>query len=97
MLDSDDLMTRDYIARHIQTFEQFPQADLVYCDDCLIDEQDRPVRLIRRPEYSSSAAFISDMFRNGFPPVHFKNCIRKSVFEKSGFTTSAWPSLRTTI
>jgi len=84
MLDSDDMMTPDYIARHLQGFEQHPQADMVYCDDLLIDEQDKPIRVITRPEYSDPKAFISDMFRCGFPVVHFKTCIRRSVFDKIG-------------
>ena len=84
MLDSDDMMTPDYIAGHLQAFELFPQADMVYCDDCLIDDQDKPIRVIKRPEYSNSSEFISDMFRSGFPPVHFKTCIRRSVFDTIG-------------
>jgi len=84
MLDSDDMMTPDYIARHLQGFEQHPEADMVYCDDCLIDDQDKPIRVINRPEYSDPKAFISDLFRCGFPVVHFKTCIRRSVFDKIG-------------
>jgi glycosyltransferase involved in cell wall biosynthesis len=84
MLDSDDMMTPDYIARHLQGFEQHPEADMVYCDDCLIDDRDRPIRVINRPEYSGQKALISDLFRCGFPVVHFKTCIRRSVFDKIG-------------
>lgn len=85
MLDSDDMMMPDYIARHLKEFERHPDMDMVYCDDLLIDEQDKPVRVIKRPEYSDSNTFISDMFRCGFPVVHFKTCIRKNVFDKLGF------------
>ena len=84
MLDSDDMMTPDYIARHLQGFEQHPEADMVYCDDLLIDEHDKPIRVISRPEYANNTAFISDMFRCGFPVVHFKTCIRRTVFDKIG-------------
>jgi glycosyltransferase involved in cell wall biosynthesis len=84
MLDSDDMMTPDYIASHLQGFEQHPEADMVYCDDLLIDEQDKPIRIINRPEYSNPDGIISDMFRCGFPVVHFKTCIRRSVFDKLG-------------
>jgi len=84
MLDSDDMMTPDYIASHLQGFEQHPEADMVYCDDLLIDEQDKPIRVINRPEYSNPDGIISDMFRCGFPVVHFKTCIKRSVFDKLG-------------
>ena len=84
MLDSDDMMTPDFIARHLQVFEQHPEADMVYCDDCLIDEEDKPIRVMNRPEYSDQKALISDLFRCGFPVVPFRTCIRKSVFDKIG-------------
>jgi len=84
MLDSDDMMTPDYIASHLQGFAQHPEADMVYCDDLLIDEQDKPIRVINRPEYSNPDGIISDMFRCGFPVVHFKTCIKRSVFDKLG-------------
>jgi glycosyltransferase involved in cell wall biosynthesis/ADP-heptose:LPS heptosyltransferase/tetratricopeptide (TPR) repeat protein/ubiquinone/menaquinone biosynthesis C-methylase UbiE len=84
MLDSDDMMTPDYIASHLQGFEQHPETDMVYCDDLLIDEQDKPIRVINRPEYANTDGIISDMFRCGFPVVHFKTCIKRSVFDKLG-------------
>jgi GT2 family glycosyltransferase len=83
-LDSDDMMTPDFIARHLQMFEQHPEADLVYCDDYLIDEKDKPIRIINRPEYSNQNKLISDLFHCGFPVVPFRTCIRKSVFDKIG-------------
>ena len=84
MLDSDDMMMPDYIASHLQGFEQHPEADMIYCDDLLIDEKDKPIRVINRPEYENPDGIIPDMFRCGFPVVHFKTCIRKSVFDKLG-------------
>jgi hypothetical protein len=84
MLDSDDMMTPDYIARHLQVFEQHPEADLVYCDDLLIGEDDKPIRIMNRPEYPDPKAFLSYLFRCGWAIVPFKNCIRRSVFDKIG-------------
>jgi glycosyltransferase involved in cell wall biosynthesis/ADP-heptose:LPS heptosyltransferase/SAM-dependent methyltransferase len=84
MLDSDDMMMPGFIARHLAAFEQHPEVDLVYCDDCLINEQDDCIRIINRPEYPDQNAFISDLFRCGFPIVPFRTCIRKSVFDKIG-------------
>ncbi|GAJ17799.1 unnamed protein product, partial [marine sediment metagenome] len=45
-LDCDDMMTPDFIAKHLQEFKKHPDADLVYCDDCLIDESSKPIRVI---------------------------------------------------
>jgi len=84
-LDADDMMTPDFIARHLLEFEKCPQADLVYCDDRLIDEDDRTIRVIKRLEYSDRKSLIRDLFRCGFPVVPFRTCIRKSVFDKIGF------------
>ncbi len=83
-LDSDDMMTPDFLARHLQAFERNPEADLVYCDDYLIDEKDKPIRVIDRPEYPDSRKLVSDLFRCGFPIVPFRTCVRKSVFDKIG-------------
>jgi glycosyltransferase involved in cell wall biosynthesis len=84
-LDADDKMTPDFIARHIRQFEKHPEADLVYCDDILIDQNDKPIRIIKRPEYTDRKLLIRDMFRCGYPIVPFRTCIRKSVFGKIGF------------
>jgi glycosyltransferase involved in cell wall biosynthesis len=84
ILDSDDMMMPDFIARHLQIFEQHPEVDMVYCDDCCIDEEDRPISKMNKPEYSDQNALISDLFRWGWAIVPFRTCIRKSVFDKIG-------------
>jgi glycosyltransferase involved in cell wall biosynthesis/ADP-heptose:LPS heptosyltransferase len=84
-LDADDMMSPDFIAQHLQQFEKYPDADLVYCDDCLIDEKDKPIRVIKRPEYDDSGAMIRDLFAAGFPVVPFRTCIKRSVFDRIGF------------
>jgi glycosyltransferase involved in cell wall biosynthesis len=84
-LDADDKMTPDFIARHVRQFENNPEADLVYCDDYLIDQNDKPIRIITRPQYADRKLLIRDMFRCGYPIVPFRTCIRKSVFDKIGF------------
>jgi glycosyltransferase involved in cell wall biosynthesis len=83
-LDSDDMITPDFITKHLREFEKEPQADLVYCDDCLIDPAGKTIRVIDRPEYSDRKLLIRDLFHNGFPVVPFRTCIRKEVFEKIG-------------
>ncbi|MBN2590858.1 MAG: glycosyltransferase [Sedimentisphaerales bacterium] len=84
-LDTDDMMMPDFISRHLQEFEQYPDTDLVYCDDYLIDENAKPIRVIKRPEYSNRNLLIRDLFKNGFPVVPFRTCIKRSVFDKIGF------------
>ena len=84
-LDADDMMTPDFIAKHLQEFEMYPEADLVYCDDCLIDENSKPIRVIKRPDYTNRKTLIRDLFHCGFPVVPFRTCIRRSVFDKIGF------------
>ncbi len=84
-LDCDDMMTPDFISKHIKQFTEHPEADLVYCDDYLIDENAKPIRIIERPEYSERNILIRDLFRNGFPIVPFRTCIKRSVFDKIGF------------
>jgi glycosyltransferase involved in cell wall biosynthesis len=84
-LDSDDMMTADFIAAHLAEFEKHPDVDLVYCDDCLIEENSNPIRVIERPEYTDRRLLIRDLFHSGFPVVPFRTCIRRSVFDKIGF------------
>jgi len=84
-LDCDDMMMPDFIAKHLQEFEKHPDVDLVYCDDCLIDENSKPIRVIERPEYTDRKLLIRDLFRCGFPVVPFRTCIRRNVFDKIGF------------
>jgi glycosyltransferase involved in cell wall biosynthesis/phenylacetate-coenzyme A ligase PaaK-like adenylate-forming protein/MoaA/NifB/PqqE/SkfB family radical SAM enzyme len=83
-LDSDDMMTPDFLRRHIEEFEKNPQIALVYCDDCLIDHQGKITRIVKRPEYKEQKYLLRDIFRNGYPVVPFRTCIKKSVFEKIG-------------
>jgi glycosyltransferase involved in cell wall biosynthesis/ADP-heptose:LPS heptosyltransferase len=85
ILDSDDMLTPDCIARHLQVFEQHPEADMVYCDDCNIDQEDKPISITNKPEYSDQNTLISDLFRWGWAILPFRTCIRKSVFDKIGF------------
>ena len=83
-LDADDMMTPDFISSHLKEFEKFPDADLIYCDDYLIDISGKPTRIIERPEYTDRKHLIRDLFHCGFPVVPFRTCIRKSVFDKIG-------------
>lgn len=83
-LDADDMMTPDFITMHIQEFDKHPEADLVYCDDCLIDVDGRQIKVIEYPEYTDRKTLIRDLFRSGYTIVPFRTCIRKNVFDKIG-------------
>ncbi|MEE8149752.1 MAG: glycosyltransferase, partial [candidate division Zixibacteria bacterium] len=84
-LDTDDMMTPDFIAKHLHEFKKHPEADLIYCDDYLIEQDGKPIRVIKRPEYTNRKFLIRDLFRCGFPIVPFRTCIRKTVFDRIGF------------
>ncbi len=91
ILDSDDMITEDFITKHIHEFEKNPQADLVYCDDCLVDENGKTIKVIEYPEYPDRKSLIRDLFRSGYPIVSFRTCIRKSVFDKLGLFDESLP------
>ncbi len=83
-LNAEDMTTPDFISRHLREFEQYPEADLVYCDDCLIDENGSSIRTIDRPEYTNRTDLIRDLFHHGFPTIPFGTCVRIDVFDKIG-------------
>jgi glycosyltransferase involved in cell wall biosynthesis len=84
-LDADDMMTPDFITRHLSEFEKHPDVDLVYSDVLLIDKNSTPIRIMNKPEYQDRRYLIRDLFRAGHPIVPFRLGIKRSVFEKIGF------------
>jgi glycosyltransferase involved in cell wall biosynthesis len=84
-VDHDDIITPDYVERHMAMFEKHPEADLVYCDEYLVDAAGNPIRILEKPDYRDKRRLISDLFHRGFPVIPFRGaCIRKSVFDKIG-------------
>ncbi len=83
-LDADDAMTPEFIADHLREFQSYPQVDLVYCDDLLMDADGKPLRVISRRHYAGPDDMVRDLFRNGYPIVPFRTCIRKRIFDKIG-------------
>jgi hypothetical protein len=83
-LDDDDRMKPEFIARHVAAFERHPESDLIYCDDHLVDQAGRSLRVIRRKEVSDQTELISGLFQGGFPFIPFRTCIRRSVFDRIG-------------
>jgi glycosyltransferase involved in cell wall biosynthesis len=84
-LDADDKIVPWYIYRHLVSFEQHPQASLIYCDHKLIDEHNRAARILRQPEYTDRRNLIRDMFRCAFPVISPIGLIKRKVFEITGF------------
>jgi glycosyltransferase involved in cell wall biosynthesis/ADP-heptose:LPS heptosyltransferase len=83
-VDADDFIAVDFVGRHLNVFYNHRDADLVYCDDYLVEEDGKPIRIIERPEYANRRILIRDLFRAGFPVVPFRTCINRRVFEKIG-------------
>jgi glycosyltransferase involved in cell wall biosynthesis len=83
-LDADDMLTPDFISKHLIELEKHPDADMVYCDDLLIDEDDKPIRTIKRQNYKNRKSLIRDLFRCGFPIVHCRHFVRKNIFDRIG-------------
>jgi len=84
-LDADDMMTPDFIAKHLVEFEKHPEVDLVYCNVLLIGKNSNPIRIMSKPEYQDRRYLIRDLLRAGHPVVPFRLGIRRSVFDRIGF------------
>jgi glycosyltransferase involved in cell wall biosynthesis len=84
-LDADDMILPNCVMLHLQKFEKYPEADLVYSDVLLIDAVGNPIRVMNKPEYQDRRHLIRDLFRCGHPIVPFRLGIRRSVFDKIGF------------
>ncbi len=84
-VDCDDFIDPELITKHMEHFQKHPEADLVYCDDVLIEDDNGQNRIIHRREYTDRRSFIRDLFRFGYPVVPFRTCIKKSVFSKIGY------------
>ncbi|MEN6306412.1 MAG: glycosyltransferase [Anaerohalosphaeraceae bacterium] len=83
-LDDDDRMKPEFIEQHVAAFKRHPEADLIYCDDHLVNETGQSIRVIQRKEVSDQTQLICSLFQGGFPFIPFRTCIRRSVFDKIG-------------
>ncbi|MGT2481423.1 glycosyltransferase family 2 protein [Methylobacterium oryzae CBMB20] len=77
LFDNDDMLTHDAIEKITHTISQNNRVDLIYSDECVIDHNDRAVRLFSKPDWS---------------PIHLLSCMytghfsiyRKAVVEAVG-------------
>lgn len=83
-LDADDMMAPGYIAAHLRHYAQHQDADMVYCDQRLIDEEGNFIKEIRQFEYQNRSHLIRDMFRCGYSVILPLGCFKRSVIEKIG-------------
>jgi GT2 family glycosyltransferase len=56
-LDHDDLLTCDALECLARVIADEPEVDLVYSDECKIDEQDEPVDIFCKPDWSPALLF----------------------------------------
>jgi len=84
LLDSDDLMAPGFIEKHMQALQSHPDADLVYCDDQLVNMNGSPLRMLNQLEYEDDRQLIHDLFCCGYPVIPFRTAMRKSVFDRIG-------------
>lgn len=91
MLDHDDYLTADHIGQMLTAYDRYPEADLIYCDTLLLNEEGKALRVHQRKEFQNPNYLIQEIFQAGFPIVPFRTCIRRRVFEKIGeYDPSLW-------
>ncbi|MDI1298692.1 glycosyltransferase [Methylotenera sp.] len=56
-IDNDDILTRDALAHVANVIDEYPEVDLVYSDEAKIDEDDNPIELFTKPDWSPSTLF----------------------------------------
>ena len=58
-LDHDDLLTHDALACVAEVIATEPDVDILYSDECRIDDRDRPDDLFYKPDWSPALLFSS--------------------------------------
>jgi GT2 family glycosyltransferase/chemotaxis protein histidine kinase CheA len=82
-LDNDDMLTHDALRWIASEIQSHPDVDLVYSDECKIDEHDVPVELFTKPDWSPCALF------NCMYTGHL-SAYRKSIVEQVGCMRSEY-------
>ena len=82
-LDNDDMLTHDALHCIASAIQSHPNVDLVYSDECKIDEHDVPVELFTKPDWSP-CTLINCMY-TGHLSVY-----RKSIVEQVGCMRSEY-------
>ncbi|HYZ61099.1 MAG TPA: glycosyltransferase [Acetobacteraceae bacterium] len=65
LLDHDDMLAANALERAAARLEAKPETDLLYTDECLIDCDDRPLRLFTKPDWSPTL-LLGSMYTGHF-------------------------------
>ncbi|WP_213768590.1 glycosyltransferase [Caballeronia sp. dw_19] len=77
LLDNDDMLTFDALHHVVSTLHANPKLDMIYSDECKINDAGAPIQLFTKPDWSPSMLFNS--MYTGHLSVY-----RKSLVEKAG-------------
>ncbi len=84
-LDHDDMISLDHAAKLLAAYDEHPEADMIYCDTLLANEDGTPIRVHQRGDYQNPNHLIRDLFQAGFPIIPFRTLIRRRVFDRIGY------------
>ncbi|MCW3626272.1 glycosyltransferase, partial [Burkholderia cenocepacia] len=79
LLDHDDILTLDALSKVVEVLNRRPDLDLIYTDECRVNEQDTPIDMFRKPDWSSA------MLLNYMYTGHFSVYRRHIVGRAGGF------------
>ena len=78
-VDHDDELTWDALQSVVECIKEHPQADVVYSDECIIDENGCPLQIFAKPDWSPML-LTNDMYI-----AHLMVCRTSLVKEIGGF------------
>lgn len=81
LFDHDDILTLDALDLYVDALNKYPALDLIYSDECRVDEQDIPIDMFRKPDWSPA------MLQNYMYTGHFSVYRRDVVERVGGFRT----------
>jgi O-antigen biosynthesis protein len=85
-LDNDDLLTNDALHAIASKIQACPDVDLIYSDECKVDESGVPVELFTKPDWSPSALF--NCMYTGHLSVYKKSLIYRAGGMRTEFDFS---------
>ena len=77
LLDNDDMLTCNALEEMVKAIKENDAPDYLYSDECLIDEEDRAIRLFPKPDWSP-LLMLNCMYTGHF------SVYRKSIVESVG-------------
>ena len=77
LFDHDDILTLDALSKVVEVLNRRPDLDLIYTDECRVNEQDTPIDMFRKPDWSSA------MLLNYMYTGHF-SVYRRHIVERAG-------------